>query len=146
MYSCARNKEERDSKYLEHCVWYLTCTSRSSRPPQCEEVHQNLAMRRSRCDAQDDDGTAYIAYSSEDNRVMHIGPLTRDFTNVEVGLAVVIHLGSKPLVGCVMRTWHGIGVIANTMGCSLEQCSQCSAVNKDWPCASRQCTRGRWWG
>lgn len=41
---------------------------------------------------QDDDGTAYIAYSSEDNRVMHIGPLTRDFTNVEVCLA-----GSHPL-------------------------------------------------
>lgn len=32
---------------------------------------------------QDDDGVAYIAYSSEDNRVMHIGPLTRDFTGVQ---------------------------------------------------------------
>lgn len=93
---------------------------------------------------QDDDGTAYIAYSSEDNRVMHIGPLTRDFTNVEVGLAVVIHLILKPPVGCVMRTWHG--VIATTRGCSLEQCRECSAANKEWPCASRQSTRGRWWG
>ena len=27
---------------------------------------------------------AYIAYSSEDNRVMHIGALTRDFTGVQV--------------------------------------------------------------
>ncbi|KAK9833267.1 hypothetical protein WJX81_001332 [Elliptochloris bilobata] len=32
---------------------------------------------------QDDDGVGYIAYSSEDNRVMHIGQLTRDFTAVQ---------------------------------------------------------------
>ena len=32
--------------------------------------------------AQDDDGSAYIAYSSESNRVMHIGQLTPDYRNV----------------------------------------------------------------
>jgi hypothetical protein len=31
---------------------------------------------------QDDDGSAYIAYSSEHNKVMHIGQLTADFRNV----------------------------------------------------------------
>ena len=32
--------------------------------------------------AQDDDGSGYIVYSSEDNKVLHIGPLTADFTGV----------------------------------------------------------------
>ncbi len=36
--------------------------------------------------AQDDDGAAYVAYSSEENRVMHISQLTRDFTGVQVRL------------------------------------------------------------
>ncbi len=74
---------------------------------------------------QDDDGTAYIAYSSEDNRVMHIGPLTRDFTNVEVRLAVILHSGMmllKHVGGCVMRIQHGI--IAVKMGCSSKQCGE----------------------
>lgn len=31
---------------------------------------------------QDDDRSAYIAYSSEDNKVMHIAQLTRDYTDV----------------------------------------------------------------
>ena len=34
---------------------------------------------------------AYIAYSSEDNRVMHIGPLTRDFTGVQVRRAGILN-------------------------------------------------------
>jgi hypothetical protein len=37
--------------------------------------------------AQDDDGAAYVAYSSEENRVMHISQLTRDFTGVQVRVA-----------------------------------------------------------
>lgn len=32
---------------------------------------------------QDDLGVGYVAYSSEDNKVMHISPLTPDFTNVQ---------------------------------------------------------------
>lgn len=35
------------------------------------------------CAVQDDDGAAYIAYSSENNKVMHIGRLTRDYLDVE---------------------------------------------------------------
>jgi hypothetical protein len=35
------------------------------------------------CHLQDDDGTAYIAYSSENNKVMHVGRLTRDYLHVE---------------------------------------------------------------
>lgn len=37
--------------------------------------------------AQDDDGKALIAYSSERNKVMHVARLTRDFTDVELGFA-----------------------------------------------------------
>lgn len=48
-----------------------------------------MILPRKCCGCQDDDGVAYIAYSSEDNRVMHIGPLTRDFTGVQVRCAGV---------------------------------------------------------
>ncbi len=36
-------------------------------------------------DAQDDDGSAYIAYSSEGNRVMHLSRLTADLCDVAPG-------------------------------------------------------------
>ena len=36
-----------------------------------------------RIDEQDDDGSAYIAYSSEDNSVMHVARLTANYTDVQ---------------------------------------------------------------
>ena len=37
----------------------------------------------------DDDATAYLVYSSEDNRVTHIGALTADYTGLEGGFVRV---------------------------------------------------------
>ena len=32
---------------------------------------------------QDDDGSAYLAYASKDNHIMHIAPLTEDYLDVK---------------------------------------------------------------
>lgn len=45
------------------------------------------------CLCQDDDGSAYIAYSSEDNRVMHIAQLSKDYA--QLGKQYI-----RTMVGC----------------------------------------------
>ena len=59
-----------EGQAIKHVAWHRKMVAREDAPdrlPAC---------------AQDDDGTAYIAYSSEGNRVMHIGQLTADYRNV----------------------------------------------------------------
>ena len=55
---------------------------------------------------------AYIAYSSEDNRVMHIGPLTRDFTGVQVQCDGSL---TCVLLSCCMG---GIDTVMSTSSCT----------------------------
>ena len=50
--------------------------------------------------AQDDDGSAYVAYSSENNMVMHIARLRPDYLAPEP---------DYKRVGCLARTWLGAG-------------------------------------
>lgn len=63
----------------------------------------------------DDDGVAYIIYSSEDNNVLHIGPLTEDYLNMTPVMRRVLvgHRREAPALFKHQGTYYMI-----TSGCS----------------------------